>query len=614
MKIKGVQLDIARQKETIDFIIDFINFIKNCGYNTLFLYIEGRIKTKSFPFMPENESYSPEEIKKVVAYAEKNKIDVIPIISNFGHTEHFLQFPEMRYISELREGIKGRFSYFPMTVCPSLKETYDFFEEYFSEIVKIFPSEYFHVGNDEVWDIGFCSLCRERLKKGETQDDIFAKHLQKTYEIVVKKLKKKMMMWDDMFEFYAESLKKIPKDIIMCTWDYNYFVYKPDTHFSHLERQDLFKKYDKLGFNYIFCTRELLIPNIYSFTKYALNYSPLGGLITNWERSTRFQFECYPVIAFGGRLWNSKNIENFDIDKEFENILKNLISEKVNYLEGLKTYYFINNRGYNFSGKYIRGELEPIEEEYYRTIKLIYSNVKNIEIKNEIVEDVEINLKENILNFELRKLLYENLRAKKTFLIEKKLSELDEIKKEKIKRWNIYRKGIPEKISQHYDKIKENILKFIELKEKADYFLILKLFLPDIYGAPNISIYLIDEKGNSEKIESELNLKPNSSYMPYYSFVFPFNFDRKIEAVKINVSGYGGIGITYIKIIDKNENELIPEGILKTEGYVENPCDLLIENLRWTYVGLREIKSYFQCNEFKDLTSIITIKMKMNNS
>jgi hypothetical protein len=65
-KIKGVQLDIARQKETID-------FIKDCGYNTL----------------------------------------------------HFLQFPEMRYISDLKEGIKGRFSYFPITVCPSLKETYD---------------------------------------------------------------------------------------------------------------------------------------------------------------------------------------------------------------------------------------------------------------------------------------------------------------------------------------------------------------------------------------------------------------------------------------------------------------------------------------------------------
>jgi hypothetical protein len=31
----------------------------------------------------------------------------------------------MRYISDLKEGIKGRFSYFPMTVCPSLKETYD---------------------------------------------------------------------------------------------------------------------------------------------------------------------------------------------------------------------------------------------------------------------------------------------------------------------------------------------------------------------------------------------------------------------------------------------------------------------------------------------------------
>lgn len=256
MEIKAVQLDLARQKENINFIKKFINFIKKYGYNTIVLYLEGRIKTESFPYIPDEESYSPAQIREIVSYAKENKIDVIPVVSNFAHAEQFLQFKPIRKISELREGIQGRFSFFHDTICPSLEETYEFFEKYFSEISPLFPSKYFHVGNDEVWDIGFCSLCKERIKKGETQADIFAKHIQKTYKIVNDKLGKKMMMWDDMFEIYPQALEKIPKDIIMCTWDYSYFVDLPHTHFTNFEKEDVFKKYEKMGFKYLFCPRE----------------------------------------------------------------------------------------------------------------------------------------------------------------------------------------------------------------------------------------------------------------------------------------------------------------------------------------------------------------------
>ena len=87
LKIKSVQIDLARQKETVEFVLGFIDFIKKCGFNTLVLYLEGRIKTPTFPFLSDKESYSPDEIKEIVKYGEKKKIDIIPVISTFGHTE-----------------------------------------------------------------------------------------------------------------------------------------------------------------------------------------------------------------------------------------------------------------------------------------------------------------------------------------------------------------------------------------------------------------------------------------------------------------------------------------------------------------------------------------------
>jgi hypothetical protein len=609
MKIKAVQIDLARQKETIAFIKLFIDFIKNYGFNTLFLYLEGRIKTKTFPYMPDEESYIPKDIEKIVNYALKNNIDIIPIISNFGHTEHFLKFPELQKLAELREGIQGRFGNFFSVICPSVSETYQFFEKYFSEISQIFPSEYFHVGNDEIWDIGFCSLCKKRIKKGETSSDIFAMHIKKTHEIIVKKLNKKMMMWDDMFEIYPEALENIPKDIIMCTWDYNYFVYSPHSHFTNYEKEDVFKKYEKFGFKYIFCPRDMLIPNISSFTKYAKKYNPLGGLITNWERTTKFQFDNFPVISFTGKLWNCENINSIDFDNELGLTLEELTGGKETLIDTLKRYYYFSSCYYGFSPVYITGEIEPLEEENYRTAKLLDTLIKNTG-KNEIIENIKLDLKEFILRFELRKALYENLFLSNETVLKNLISEIDNIKNEKLKKWNIHRKDIPEKISIHYEGLKNTILKCMEQKNKSDYFLFLRLFLPDIYEMPNLSVSLSDKNYNFKKILEGLVLKPPYPELSYYSFFFPFNWDDDISNIKIDVSGYGGQGISYLKIINKNGNLFVPQSIKETQGIVENPTDLLIDNLRWTYLGQRDIKIGMKWNEFKEIPHSIIIKMK----
>ena len=47
-EIRAVQLDLARQLESMDFILNFIDFIAEKNYNTLFLYLEWRIRTRTF--------------------------------------------------------------------------------------------------------------------------------------------------------------------------------------------------------------------------------------------------------------------------------------------------------------------------------------------------------------------------------------------------------------------------------------------------------------------------------------------------------------------------------------------------------------------------------------
>ncbi|HOJ40481.1 MAG TPA: family 20 glycosylhydrolase, partial [bacterium] len=256
MKMRAVQLDLARQMETLPFIREFIDFASTFGYNSLVLYLEARIKTRSFPYPSKEACYTPEEMEQVVAYAAERKMQVIPVVPNLGHTEQFLQYPALAPLAELREGRMGRFSKGLSMVCPSLEETYEFFDAYYSEIAAIFPSPYFHVGNDESWDIGYCARCRRRIKEGESQADIFTRHLKRTHETVVGKLGKKMIMWDDLFEHYRKSLQEIPRDIIMCCCHYDELVDIPRAHFCNRLREDWLKVYDQIGFSYLIAPAE----------------------------------------------------------------------------------------------------------------------------------------------------------------------------------------------------------------------------------------------------------------------------------------------------------------------------------------------------------------------
>ena len=133
-KIRAVQLDLARQMESMEFLKGFIDFIAENHYNTLFLYLEWRVRTKTFD-IGKKDGYSAEELKEIIEYAETRGIDVIPGLAALGHAELILEQKKYENYAELRNGIKGRFQSNARHVfCPSLPETRKFIESYFTEV------------------------------------------------------------------------------------------------------------------------------------------------------------------------------------------------------------------------------------------------------------------------------------------------------------------------------------------------------------------------------------------------------------------------------------------------------------------------------------------------
>ena len=145
--LRWVQLDVARQMESVDFIEKFITLTADCGCNGLLLYLEDRIKTASYQLPEDSEVYSIDEIKHIVEFAAARGVEVIPCVATLGHAERFLRHKELEHLAELQGDMKGRFEGTQkLTFCITHPEFYDFITSYLQEVAELFPSKWFHGG------------------------------------------------------------------------------------------------------------------------------------------------------------------------------------------------------------------------------------------------------------------------------------------------------------------------------------------------------------------------------------------------------------------------------------------------------------------------------------
>lgn len=137
-------------------------------------------------------------MKGLVSYALERGIDIVPEIDMPGHFSAAIKvYPELSCTGEAGWG--EEFSY---PICPSRPENYQFVQSIIDEMVEIFPSEYFHIGADEVekdnWEQ--CEVCQRLMQQeGYQKVDELQNRFVKIMTNYVKGKGKKVMGWDDAF-------------------------------------------------------------------------------------------------------------------------------------------------------------------------------------------------------------------------------------------------------------------------------------------------------------------------------------------------------------------------------------------------------------------------------
>jgi len=229
---RGLMLDVCRHFMPKEFVYKFIDMLAYHKMNTFHWHLTDdqgwRIEIKQYPKLtqigayrnrtldgrytsPDKRKwdntryggfYTQEDIKDVVAYAQKRFVTVIPEIEMPGHAVAALaSYPELSCTGGPFE-VEGLWGVFNDIYCPK-DETFTFLENVLSEVMNLFPSQYIHIGGDEAPKLRWqnCVHCQDLIKKEGLKDEHeLQSYFIKRIEKFVESKGKRIIGWDEILE------------------------------------------------------------------------------------------------------------------------------------------------------------------------------------------------------------------------------------------------------------------------------------------------------------------------------------------------------------------------------------------------------------------------------
>ena len=307
MRYRAFSDDVSRGLvPTVDYIKRQIRTFAYFKMNMHSLYMEHTFASESNPlFAPEDGSFTPAELREIVAYAKNYHVEIVPEQQTFGHLHKVVKFEKYNRLSEVPYGD---------IITPQEPDSYKFVAELYKEIDEIFPSKFFHIGADETFELGQGRSREEAKEKGVGK--VYFNHINKVKDIL-QPYNRRLMMWGDIALNHPDLIGDIPKDVIVMNWAYG-------ARDSYASRIEPFKKAgleqfvcpSVWNFNLIFPNNEFATTNIRNFVRDGQAAGALGVMNTNWDDDgeTLFEMDWYGVGLGAAAGWEVApfNIEDFD--------------------------------------------------------------------------------------------------------------------------------------------------------------------------------------------------------------------------------------------------------------------------------------------------------------
>jgi hexosaminidase len=269
---RGLMLDCSRTFLSMDYIRHTVDVMALYKLNVLHLHLTDdqgwRLQIKQYPKLTAEGAYfakrfggaggfyTQRHMRDLIAYAKKRNITVVPEIEMPGHSEEVLAvYPRLACPIP---GVKQTFEVVPFwhralhhhltqPLCVCNNQVFEMYKNILSEVINLFPSEFIHVGGDEVpkeaWNES--PLCQAFMKsKGLKNADQLQSYFMKRIEKVVAAKGRRMIGWDEILEGGLAhgaavmswrgtqgglAAARLGHDVVMAPNTYTYFDYTYDT-------------------------------------------------------------------------------------------------------------------------------------------------------------------------------------------------------------------------------------------------------------------------------------------------------------------------------------------------------------------------------------------------
>ena len=223
---RGFHLDPCRHFLSVEETKKFIDIMASYKMNVMHWHLTDdqgwRIQIKKYPRLTEvggtrtefdgsvhQGYYTQEEIRDVVAYAAERHVTVLPEIEMPGHAIAAIRaYPGL---SCTKETVSTFYTWGSpdIVMCPGSEYMFEFLEDVIREVIRLFPSEYVHIGGDECkkakWEK--CPACQARIRalglkadeKG-TAEEKLQSYAVRRMEGILAKYGRKLIGWDEILE------------------------------------------------------------------------------------------------------------------------------------------------------------------------------------------------------------------------------------------------------------------------------------------------------------------------------------------------------------------------------------------------------------------------------
>ena len=310
MRWRGVSDDISRGPvPTVAYIKRQIRTEAYFKMNMHSFYMEHTFASATHPLIgPEGGSLTAVEVKELVAYAHNYHVELVPEQQTFGHLHKALRLEKYADLAETPYGD---------VLSPQQPGTYKLIADWYTELNELFPGQFFHIGEDETFELGEGQSRNEAQAKGVGA--VYFEHLNRVRDLL-RPYNRKLMFWGDIALHHPDLIDQIPKDMIVMNWQYG----ARDDFWSSIKPfQDAglqqFVCPGAQTWNQIFPNTEAAAKNIINFVRDGQKAGAMGMMNTTWDDDGESLFEMawYPIALGAAASWQEGALDRNQFDNNF---------------------------------------------------------------------------------------------------------------------------------------------------------------------------------------------------------------------------------------------------------------------------------------------------------